>query len=499
MHSFFRTLRFRLVLLSLSVFGAIHVGRSVWIYLAADRFLHERFDSRIAAEAGTIVDAMRIFEEHGLTWASYAGSLLRALQPVDGGIVVRDADGRVIGQTDNLVGTTIPWTTADAEARLTGNPVLETLEADDTRRFESGRAARIVTIFRDLPGNDHDGYVQVVVSLQRTESAIESVGYELTIVTIGAVVVIAIASFVVVRRALAPIGQIAREARDMTADHLDRRLPLPPGRDEVAEMVDTLNALLGRIEAAFRSQERFIANAAHELRTPVTHMLGQAQVLLLQDRPLQEYRLFVAGVQDEMRALKQVIEALLVLARADAGLPATSRTPQSPNEIAMEAVQRCQLSAQQRGVRLVPQLLTLDGDDAEPTILGDAELLVTMISNLLRNAVRFSPPSRWVELEVIASTSTVEFAVRDSGPGIPAALLPRLFERFVQLDGAPPEQKGTGLGLAIARSVATAHGGSIRVQNRPEGGCEFRVTLPATRFDADPATMLTNRGSVGLG
>ena len=214
---------------------------------------------------------------------------------------------------------------------------------------------------------------------------------------------------------------------------------------------------------------------------------------------MQEYQLFVAGVQEEMRSLKQVIESLLVLARADAGLPATSRTPQSPNDVAMEAVQRCQPFAAQRSVRLAPHLLSLDGDAAEPMILGDAELLVTMMSNLLRNAVRFSPPARAVELVLGATREQVEFVVRDSGPGIPAEALPRLFERFMQIKGASAEQRGTGLGLAIAKSVATAHGGTISVRNRPEGGCEFRVTLPAEApIDGEMASVLTARSAMGL-
>jgi two-component system OmpR family sensor kinase len=289
----------------------------------------------------------------------------------------------------------------------------------------------------------------------------------------------AVASEQLVRRGLAPIGRVAREAQRLTAAHLDRRLPVPSGRDEVVEMIHTLNDMLDRLQAAFAAQERFIANAAHELKTPVTHLLGQAQVLARQTRQPEEYDRFVSAVQEDMRHLATIVESLLLLARADAGLPLDSRARVSINEVVTDAVERCHPYAAQREVRLEPALCAPTDEADEPETEGDAELLVSMVSNLVRNAIRFSPPRERVEVAVERVEQHVRIAVRDRGPGIPDDQLPRLFERFYQAQNAE-RPAGSGLGLSIAGSVAKLHKGQIRVVNRLGGGCAFEVTLPLT-------------------
>jgi two-component system OmpR family sensor kinase len=270
---------------------------------------------------------------------------------------------------------------------------------------------------------------------------------------------------------------VAREARRLSAARLDRRLPIPSGRDEVVEMIRTLNDMLDRLQSAFDAQERFIANAAHELKTPVTHLLGQAQVLARQTRRPEEYDRFVSAVQEDMRHLATIVESLLLLARADAGLPLKSRTRVSINEVVTDVVERCHPYAAQREVQLEPALCPPTDEADEPEVEGDAELLVSMVGNLVRNAIRFSPPGERVEVVVERVDEQVRIAVRDRGPGIPDDQLPRLFERFYQARNAE-RPGGSGLGLSIARSVAKLHKGGIGVARRPGGGCEFEVTLP---------------------
>jgi two-component system OmpR family sensor kinase len=320
-------------------------------------------------------------------------------------------------------------------------------------------------------------YLQVAVSMTSIEHAVTVLRRTMMILIPFGLLLAAVASEQLVLRGLAPIGRVAREARRLTAARLDRRLPVRSGRDEVVEMIRTLNEMLDRLQAGFDAQERFIANAAHELKTPVTHLLGQAQVLARQARQPEEYDRFVSAVQEEMRHLATIVESLLLLARADAGLPLDSRTRVSVNEVVTDAVERCHPYAAQREIRLEPALCAPTDELNEPEVEGDAELLVSMVSNLVRNAIRFSPPGEQVEVAVERVKTEVVVGVRDRGPGIPEDQLPRLFERFYQAPSAE-RPAGSGLGLSIAQSVAKLHQGRIRVTNRAGGGCAFEVTLP---------------------
>jgi signal transduction histidine kinase len=284
---------------------------------------------------------------------------------------------------------------------------------------------------------------------------------------------------------LAPIGEIAKQAREYTAAHLDRRIQTRPGGDEAVALTNVINGMLDRLESAFRAQERFIADASHELKTPLSVVLAEAQVLLQQERAIEEYDQFVASAQDQLRQLVRLVDSLLTLTRADAGFPLFQQKTVSMNEIVMEAVERCEPLARHREVRLVPILAAPADDGTEANVNGDPALLRAVIDNLIRNAIRYSPVERAVEIEVAMDRAEVRVLVRDNGPGIPPEELDRVFERFFSIPRGEEPAQGAGLGLAIARGVATLHHGSITAVNRSGGGCEFTLRLPQAA--AEPA------------
>jgi signal transduction histidine kinase len=287
----------------------------------------------------------------------------------------------------------------------------------------------------------------------------------------------------IARRMLAPIRIITQEADDWSVDRLDRRIPVPAGHGEMARLARTVNRMLDRLEAAMAAQERFVANAAHEFRTPVAALLGEAQVMAQRARTEEEYARFVTSVQDEMRRLGQLVHSLLTLARADAGVPPAANVPVSVNEVVTDAVQACALSARQREIRLVTRLALPAPDEPEVLVHGEADLLRAMVTNLVQNAVRFSPVEQAVDVLVTAHEVDVEVRVRDRGPGLPPEHLPHVFERFYSVTRGDGTGQGVGLGLAIAAGVARLHGGEIAVTNCPDAGCEFVVHLP--RFAPD--------------
>lgn len=475
----FRTLRFRLVMLNLAIFGIIIVLLGIVFLFVAERFLRTEFDQRLVDGARSMVEAIEVAAEEAPTGPreSRFRPHINPFHFLEYYFQIRLSNGRLLERSANLQGTPLPLSENARGLRVLHGAVLETLDDEIAADLLGpGRQLRLITIYHERAGMT-PFYLQVAVSLASVDHAVAALRRTMiALIPIG-LLLAAAASEQLVRRVLAPVGRVARQAQRLTAARLDQRLPVPSGKDEVVEMIRTLNDMLDRLQAAFQAQERFVANAAHELKTPVTHLLGQAQVLARQARRPEEYDRFVSSVQADMRHLATIVESLLLLARADAGLSVESRTRASINEVVMDAVEQCHPYAAQREVRLEPELCAPTDEMNEPEVAGDAELLVSMVSNLARNAIRFSPPGECVNVSVESIENHVRIFVRDRGPGIPEEEIPRLFERFYQASGAH-RPGGSGLGLSIAQSVARLHKGRIEVSNRSGGGCECTVTLP---------------------
>ncbi len=201
------------------------------------------------------------------------------------------------------------------------------------------------------------------------------------------------------------------------------------------------------------------------------------------DRSTEEYARFAANVQDEVRAMAKIIDSLLVLARAEAGLPFTTPEEVSLNEVVVDAVERCQPLARQREVRQVPTIVPPQNGSPEPIVLGDGELLRLAFTNLLRNAIRHSPPDASVEITVTRNENEARVMVRDHGPGIPPEHIGRIFDQFYRVPDPERSFEGVGLGLTITRGTIRLHGGTIGVSNHSQGGCQFVVRLPLLRRD----------------
>jgi len=296
-----------------------------------------------------------------------------------------------------------------------------------------------------------------------------------------------VAAWLLAGKAVAPINRISESVRTMSPSNLEARVELHGDDAEIARLQEELNHALQRIEDAFQAQEQFISNISHELKTPVSVLLSEAQVLQAGGgRKHSRYREFATSVEEEMRRLGHLVESFLTLARArHEGLTRRERVPL--NDIVLDCMQHSKPLAERSGVRVLAELADLESCASEPELLGDPDLLRSMLDNLLRNAIRFSPRRGVVEVRVVVRDGAARIEVADEGPGVPAEIQATLFDRFVQ---GPKERRrgGLGLGLAIARSVAESHGGTIGQSNRPQGGCEFWVELPlvaTSRSDAD--------------
>jgi signal transduction histidine kinase len=280
------------------------------------------------------------------------------------------------------------------------------------------------------------------------------------------VAVVALTTWFAVGRVLAPVEAIRREVDEISAAQLHRRVPQPKRDDEIGRLAATMNRMLARLESARNSQRRFVSDASHELRSPITTIRQHAEVALAHpDRvTTQELADVVLAEQHRMQGL---VEDLLVLARADEHVP-PSRAPVDLDDLAFEEASRIRPTTSKR--------VDTSGVSAA-RVHGDADALLRVFRNLIENAVRHAA-SR-VDITLVESGPEVVLTVDDDGPGIPAAERDKVLRRFVRLDEARSRDVGgSGLGLSIVDEVVRAHGGSVSIEQSPLGGACIRITLP---------------------
>ena len=276
------------------------------------------------------------------------------------------------------------------------------------------------------------------------------------------------------RRALAPVDQITRASREINSNNLGKRLAVPRSGDELQRLSETLNNMLGRLESSFNRITQFTADASHELRTPLALMRTTTEVSLRTSQTAAEYREAQEEILAELEKTSSLVEKLMLLARADAGVETLQRAPVNVAECLRDACKDGQVLAQAKRVKFSADL---NGEDL--VVDGDSHALQRLFLILIDNAVKYTQPGGSVTLGLgrIDGWAVAEF--RDTGIGVSAEDLPHIFDRFYRADKARSREfGGVGLGLSIARWVAEAHGGSIEVQSTPAAGSVFRVRLP---------------------
>lgn len=293
-----------------------------------------------------------------------------------------------------------------------------------------------------------------------------------------------IAGYALARRSLAPLDAITMRTASITAANLDDRLQVVNPHDELGRLAHIVNGLLGRVGDAFRTQRQFVADASHELRTPIAIIRGEADVTLRRStRDEAEYREALQVIQQESVRLSRIVDDLFLLARVDAGSPIGEHGEVAIAELVATAARSVRSLAESRGVALQ---LTEAPATTGLRVHGDSVLLHRLVLNLLDNALKHAPAASTVYVRVDATDQLVQIDVDDEGPGVPTALRDRLFERFVHGASSQPDDDasghggGAGLGLAIAQAIAHAHGGHIALRpstDRAHGAC-FRVSLP---------------------
>ena len=270
-------------------------------------------------------------------------------------------------------------------------------------------------------------------------------------------------------RALRPIESVTAELDAIQPTNLRSRLPVPPVADEVARLAKVINALLERLERASVTERRFASDAAHELRTPLAVLRTGLEVTLARDRSAHENHVALTAAHREVLALCRIADELLMLARLN-GEVSVARARLNLRELLVDIAATVEPLAQAREIQLRVSA------DKDVLVEGNAAHLRRLLINLLDNALKFAPAGGSIEAGLTMESNRAILRVADSGPGIDAAEMPFIFDRFFRGAAAPGE--GSGLGLSLCREIARLHGGDITAANRQSGGCVFVVTLP---------------------
>ena len=282
------------------------------------------------------------------------------------------------------------------------------------------------------------------------------------------------------RSGLRPLRRMSAIAASVSADSLTARLPEAQMPTELADLAHAFNAMLERLDASFQRLSAFSADIAHELRTPLSNLLTHTQVTLTRPRDIDAYREALHSNLEELQWMAQLVNDMLYLAKADHGLLTPRREPLDLAQEVEALLEFYALLAEESQIQLT--------HEGSGQLAGDRSMLRRALSNLLDNALRYTPAGGAIKVLIEALPATARISIENTGTGIPAELLPRLFDRFYRADPARREgsSEHAGLGLAITQSIIRAHGGQICCESQ-EGVTRFVVELPAKLPSPQPS------------
>ncbi len=293
----------------------------------------------------------------------------------------------------------------------------------------------------------------------------------------GALILGCVLGWVMSGRALKPVKDVAQAAQRISGSNLSMRIPTREADDELDYLILTFNRMIERLQASFNQMKQFSTDVSHELRTPITAIRGQIEVAIFTAKTTEQYREAMFNALQDIDRLSQIVRALLLLSQAESGQLVLQKTRMSLCGIVREIVDQFQIPAEESGIRLtadLPEECFADVDRVQ---------IERMLTNLLSNALKFTPRGGSVRVAVRRSGDRVDLTVEDPGRGIATAYLPHIFDRFyrVPVKGtAPGPDQGLGLGLSFVAWIVKAHNGKIDVASTPGEGTRFKITIPAS-------------------
>jgi heavy metal sensor kinase len=435
-------------------------------YAVAQRQIERSADAAIESTARDLIAGLRdeAEEGHGVLRPRSANELLAEFQNADRVIALYRPDGSGFAAQQTPIARTVD--ASMLRRRIETHALGWTTTGNGTVRLYLTTARFGAQTFVLAVGQSLATQRETMHNLRNAMFATAPVA--LLIATLG--------GYALARKSLSPVVRMSEKARAIGATSLSERIEVANARDELGELATTMNDLLARLERSFGDQLRFMADASHELRTPVAILQGELDVTLSRDdRDAADYRESLEVMHRTVRRLTRIVRDLFLLARSDAGDVPLRREPLYVADVVSYTCRAYKTLAAEHDVTLSACC------EGEVMVDGDEDLLQRMIGNLVENAIRHSARGAEVAVRCAADGDRARIDVRDHGAGIPPHLRERIFERFFRVDAARTATAGSGagLGLSIARWIANAHGGELRLESSGQDGSVFVATLPS--------------------
>jgi two-component system OmpR family sensor kinase len=470
----FGSVRTRLTLWYIGVLALVLVVFSIGVYVSLTRYMYAELDNELKNTVeGTQVSLQRELAEGETVIKAGTDALDEHIGPRQAAAIF-DANGSLIAEDTALgdVHASLPPSTSIKENQA-GLYTISGANSTDGRRVAVKRVG--------IPSQAQPYLIVISQPLDEVINRLRTIRLILFLAICSALVLAGLGGWFLARRSLAPVARMTEQARQMSAEDLEKRLPVTNPYDELGRLAATFNELLSRVDDSLSQQRRFMADASHELRTPLSVMRTATGVTLEQPhRRETEYREALKVVDEQARRLTRIVTDMFTLARADAGQRALNRTEFCLDRLILECVRAAEILGAGRGVRIRVDEL------AETPYRGDEGLLRQLVINLLDNAVKHTPDQGEVRLTLKSQDAQLKIIISDTGSGIPPEAQSHIFERFYRVDKSRSRSEaselgaGAGLGLSIAQWIAESHDGYVKLQRSDRAGSEFVVSLPAS-------------------
>lgn len=386
---------------------------------------------------------------------------------------IRSLSGQVLLMSKSLRGKSLPPVSA-ADVRLLRQTKasFQTIPRP-TGNLGSSKYLRLVRYLAFHEGWPEPLILQVAVPMDLLEEERRGLIWYFSIAIPSFLLVVGVLGVFLSRRALMPVQRISNRVKGM--DDLKERIPVPQTDDEISQLAKTFNGLLDRLEQAFVSQDRFIANASHQLKTPLTILKGELEMVKSSTDP-SEMKSFMESASGEINHMINLVQDLLLLARIESGKDSISMDWVRVDEILLQVVSRLQKLATQKNITILTNFSSeVPNEELDVEFKGDEELLASMLENFIENAIKYSPEGKSVHVWLESKHSEFVISVIDEGPGISASEMPRIFDRFHR--NRATGTQGSGLGLVVAQEIAKLHEVEVKVESDPENQPGTRVIV----------------------
>src|ERR1041385_8060354 len=456
----FRSIRFRLALWYTAVIALTFLLFSIIVYEYLDKTLSDELDQSVTSESRWMVarleKRMLRQEPHEIVRDDIIEHL--AYYPRKEYVEIWDSTGSIFYHSRNLADDTLAQYTD-----LSGNRPWQLETVKNFRDYEIRLSI------------DKTPAMTVLVAMPR-EVSVAPLNYLLRILAwLGPVLIVVafVGGTYLAKKSFSKVNQIIETVKKISADRLYDRIPEHDVPDEIGKLTETFNDMISRLHFSFKQMKQFSADASHELRTPLPVMRAQLETALDNKIPPMELKKIVANCLDESIHMTNIVESLLLLAKADVGQDVIKFEPVDLKSLLHQMYDESVILASQKSITVT--LETLD----QVTVMGDAQRLRQMLLNLIDNAIKHNHINGRIEISLTRENGKGNIHITDTGIGIPESEIPRIFDRFYRVDRARSRQLGgAGLGLSIVYWIVQAHGGSIRVKSQIDKGSEFDVLLP---------------------